>query len=205
MILYACSTNPGKLREFALAAGEADSAGLMIEPLPGLRNLAPPEENGSTFAANARLKAAYYSGFTRELVFADDSGIEVDALGGAPGVYSARYAGPDATDAENNALLLRNLEGVAQRTARFVCVISLARHGQVLETVRGSVEGEILHAPHGEGGFGYDPLFYYPPRRCSFAELSAEEKFAVSHRGNALRALFRTPCLLSLVAQRFER
>jgi XTP/dITP diphosphohydrolase len=190
MILYACSTNAGKLREFALAARDAGIAGLVIEPLPELRGIAPPEETGSTFEENARLKAAYYSGFTRELVFADDSGIEVDALGGAPGVYSARYAGPNATDAENNALLLRNLEGVTDRTARFVCVIALAREGRVLETVRGSVEGEILHAARGEGGFGYDPLFFYAPQGCSFAELSAEEKLAVSHRGNALRALF---------------
>jgi XTP/dITP diphosphohydrolase len=191
MILYACSTNAGKLRDFALASREAGVAGLVIEPLPGLRDIAPPEENGSTFEENARLKAAYYSRFTSELVFADDSGIEVDALGGAPGVYSARYAGPEATDAANNELLLRNLEGVTDRAARFVCVIALARDGRVLETVRGSVEGEILRAPRGEGGFGYDPLFFYPPRRCAFAELSAEEKFAVSHRGNALRALFR--------------
>jgi XTP/dITP diphosphohydrolase len=190
MILYACSMNPGKLREFALAAREARVAGLRIEPLPELRRIAPPDETGSTFEENARLKAAYYSGFTRELVFADDSGIEIDALDGAPGVYSARYAGPDATDAENNALLLREMEGVGERTARFVCVIALAREGQVIETVRGSVEGEILHAPRGEGGFGYDPLFFYPPRGCAFAELRAEEKLAVSHRGHALRALF---------------
>lgn len=189
MILYACSTNAGKLREFALAAREWGAAGLTIEALPGLATIAAPEENGATFEANARLKAAYYSGFTRELVFADDSGIEVDALGGAPGVYSARYAGADATDAKNNALLLRNLAGVKQRTARFVCVIALAREGEALERFRGSVEGSILHAPRGEGGFGYDPLFYYPPRGCSFAELSAQEKFAVSHRGQAVRAM----------------
>lgn len=192
MILYACSTNAGKLREFALAARESGVAGLVIEPLPGLRDIAPPEENGSTFEENARLKAAFYSGFTNELVFADDSGIEVDALGGAPGVYSARYTGRDATDADNNRLLLRNLEGLMDRTARFVCVIALARTGQVIETFHGSVEGEILHAPRGEGGFGYDPLFFYRPCGCTFAELSPEAKFAVSHRGNALRALFKS-------------
>jgi XTP/dITP diphosphohydrolase len=192
MILYACSTNAGKLREFALAARESGIEKLAIEPLPELRNVAAPAEDGATFEENARLKAAYYSRFTCELVFADDSGIEVDALGGAPGVYSARYAGLGVTDAENNALLLRNLEGAANRAARFVCAIALARGEQVLETVRGSVEGEILDAPRGEGGFGYDPLFFYPPQQCSFAELSAEEKFAVSHRGNALRELFRS-------------
>jgi XTP/dITP diphosphohydrolase len=191
MILYACSTNAGKLREFALAAGQSGVDELEIEPLPELKHIAPPEEDGATFEENARLKAAYYSGFTREPVFADDSGLEVDALGGAPGVYSARYAGVGATDVENNALLLRNLEGVRDRKARFVCAIALAHQGQVVETVRGSVEGEILDEPRGDGGFGYDPLFFYPPRKCSFAELSAEEKFAVSHRGNALRELFR--------------
>ena len=190
MILYACSTNTGKLREFASAGRESGIAGLAIEPLPRLKTIPAPEEDGSTFEENARAKAVYYSGFAEQLVFADDSGIEVDALGGAPGVYSARYAGPNATDAENNTLLLQTLEGIADRAARFVCVIALAQNGQALELVRGSVEGEILHAPRGEGGFGYDPLFFYPPRGCSFAELGAEEKFAVSHRGNALRALF---------------
>lgn len=190
MILYACSTNPGKLREFALAAREWGVHGPLIEPLPGLAAIEAPEENGSTFEENARAKAIYYSEFTMELVFADDSGLEVDALAGAPGIYSARYAGPQANDAENNALLLRSLGDATPRTARFVCVIALAQRGRMLGTVRGSVEGEILHAPRGTEGFGYDPLFYYPPRGRSFAELSAEEKFAVSHRGKALRALF---------------
>jgi XTP/dITP diphosphohydrolase len=197
MILYACSTNAGKLREFALAARESGIDRLAIEPLPELRRIPAPAEDGATFEENARLKAAYYSAFTREPVFADDSGIEVDALGGAPGVYSARYAGVGAADAQNNALLLRNLEDATNRTARFVCAIALARDGQVLETLRGSVEGEILHAPRGEGGFGYDPLFFYPPRACSFAELSAQEKFAVSHRGNALRALLHSRAIIA--------
>jgi XTP/dITP diphosphohydrolase len=184
MILYACSSNPGKLREFGLAA-----RGFTMEALPNLGAIPPPEETGSTFEENSRLKALYYSGFTSEFVFADDSGIEVDALGGAPGVHSARYAGLHATDAENNAFLLRNLEHGARRSARFVCVITLARENQVVASFRGSVEGEILPAPRGNGGFGYDPLFFYPPLKCSFAELDPEHKFAVSHRGNALRAL----------------
>jgi len=186
MTVYACSSNPGKLREFALAA-----PGVCVETLPNLSTIAPPEETGTTFEENARLKAVYYSAFTPELIFADDSGLEVDALAGAPGVHSARYAGPNATDAENNALLLHNLGNQARRSARFVCVIALARLGQVVQTFPGSVNGEILHAPRGAGGFGYDPLFFYPPFGCSFAELVPEQKFAVSHRGNALRSLAR--------------
>lgn len=184
MILYACSSNPGKLREFALAA-----PAVLIEPLPHLGPIPVPEETGATFDENARLKAVYYSAFTPELVFADDSGLEVDALAGAPGVHSARYAGPHATDAENNALLLQNLANLTRRSARFVCVLAVARQGQVLQTFRGIVEGEILPAPRGDGGFGYDPLFFYPPFGCSLAEIAPEQKFAVSHRGNALRAL----------------
>ena len=184
MLLYACSTNTGKLKEFELAATD-----LTIEPLPILRTVPPPVENGTTFEENARIKAIYYSAFTQQLVFADDSGLEVDALGGAPGAISARYAGPHATDEANNALLLRNLESIAQRSGRFVCVIALARQGKVLQTFHGAVEGEILRAPRGTNGFGYDPLFYYPPFACSFAELAPEQKFAVSHRGIALRNL----------------
>lgn len=189
MIVYACSSNPGKLKEFALAANSSRDLDLAIEPLPMLRNVPPPEENAATFEENACTKAIYYSAFTQELVFADDSGLEVDALGGAPGVLSARYAGLGATDEANNALLLRNLEAITQPSGRFVCVIALARQSNVLQTFRGAVEGQILRAPRGTGGFGYDPLFYYPPLRCSFAELAPEQKFAVSHRGIAVRKL----------------
>jgi XTP/dITP diphosphohydrolase len=192
MNLYACSTNPGKLKEFALAARSLHAPDLVIEPLPQLGQVPEPNESGTSFEENACAKAIYYSAFTPELVFADDSGLEVDALGGAPGVLSARYAGPDATDQGNNALLLRNLRSTTQRTARFVCVIALARAGEVLQTFRGTVEGEILRAPRGVNGFGYDPLFYYPPLGCSFAELAPEQKFAVSHRGNALRGLVKS-------------
>jgi XTP/dITP diphosphohydrolase len=185
MKLFACSTNPGKLREFALAGPEFD-----VETLPSLRSVSPPEETGSTFEANAAIKALYYSHLTDQLVFADDSGLEVDALGGAPGIYSARYAGADATDTANNQLLLERIRDQADRRARFVCAIALARAGKLLHTVRGTVEGEILNAPRGVNGFGYDPLFFYPPGNCGFAELNDEEKFQVSHRGNAVRALF---------------
>jgi XTP/dITP diphosphohydrolase len=189
-VLYYCSSNPGKLREFALAAGQYPDLPYCIAPLPELNEIEPPPENGATFEENACVKAQYYSRFTPELVFADDSGLEVDALGGAPGVHSARFAGAGVTEAANNNLLLEKLRGVANRTARFVCVIALARAGNRIATFRGVVEGEILHEARGAHGFGYDPLFFYPPFNCSFGEVSAPRKFGVSHRGQALRALF---------------
>jgi XTP/dITP diphosphohydrolase len=189
MRVHICSSNPGKLQEILLAAGGTD---FEISPLPGLKNITPPEETGETFEENAALKAVYYSHFTPEIVLADDSGLEVDALGGAPGVRSARYSGPNATDADNNHLLLRNLGSATARSARFVCVVALARAGEILRTARGTAEGEILQAPRGANGFGYDPLFFYPPLDRSFAELTSDEKLFVSHRGKALRALFAT-------------
>jgi XTP/dITP diphosphohydrolase len=184
--IYCATGNPGKLREFQLA-GELLQIG--IEPLAGLKEINAPEENGATFEENARIKAAYYSRFAPGLLFADDSGLEVDALNGGPGVYSARYAGPHATDVANNELLLQRLGDNPNRRARFVCVIALAEAGQVRQTFRGEVEGEILRAARGQGGFGYDPLFYYPPFGCSFGEVDGPKKFDVSHRGKALRAL----------------
>ena len=186
MKLYCATGNPGKLREFRLA-GEAP--GIDIEPLAELKSIKAPEENGATFEENASLKAAYYSRFAKGLLFADDSGLEVDALGGAPGVYSARYAGEGADDRANNKLLLERLRNATDRTARFVCVIALAEAGEVRRTFRGEVSGEILHEARGAGGFGYDPLFYYAPLGCTFAEVEGPKKFAVSHRGMALRAL----------------
>ncbi len=182
MTVRCCSSNPGKLREFALASP-------VIQPLPGLKSVQPPEETGSTFEENAAIKALYYARFTSDLVFADDSGLEVDALGGEPGVYSARYAGEGASDAANNELLLNRLRGEANRHARFVCAIALAHQGAVINSFRGTVQGEILEAPQGDGGFGYDPLFYHRPSRCTLAELSPEAKWRVSHRGQAVRAL----------------
>jgi XTP/dITP diphosphohydrolase len=159
--------------------------------LPDLRQIPACEETGRTFEENAILKATYYGRHAPGLLFADDSGLEVDALDGAPGVVSARYAGPGATDAENNALVLGNMRGREDRRARFVCVIALADRGRAVRTFRGVVEGEILEAARGSEGFGYDPLFYYPPSRRSFGEISVEEKMAVSHRGKALTALFQ--------------
>lgn len=190
MILYACSSNPGKLGEFALAGRESGIADLEIQPLPGLAEIPPPEEPGATFEENAIAKARYYSGFTRELVFADDSGLVVPALSGAPGIHSSRYAGPGATSERNNALLLHNLQGVEDRSACFVCVVAAARAGTMLTTCRGTVEGRILHRFSGTQGFGYDPLFFYPPFSASFGDLDDRKKFSISHRGAALRDLF---------------
>lgn len=184
-----CATgNPGKLREFRLAG---ELLGVEVEALPDLKSIAAPEETGATFEENARLKAEYYSRFTTDLLFADDSGLEVDALGGEPGVYSARYAGVHATDEENNRLVLERLGDNPHRTARFVCVIALARGGETVATFRGEVEGELLHEARGPAGFGYDPLFYYPSFGCSFGEVEGEKKFGVSHRGNAVRAMLK--------------
>ena len=122
-------------------------------------------------------------------MFADDSGLAVDALGGAPGVYSARYAGPEATDAANNQLLAGALSGIADRAAQFICVIALARQRGLLATFRGEVEGTLAEEPHGTGGFGYDPLFYYPPFGCTFGEAPLADKMRVSHRSRALAQL----------------
>ena len=179
MNLYCATTNAGKLREFRLA-------GLDVEVLTGIPSV---EETGATFEENSILKARYYGQFAAGPLFADDSGLEVEALSGAPGIYSARYAGPTATDAENNERLLEALAGIENRAARFVCVLALVDQDGVVGAYRGEVAGEILTAPRGAGGFGYDPLFWYAPLQRSFGELSNEEKFAVSHRGQALRLL----------------
>jgi XTP/dITP diphosphohydrolase len=189
LLLYACSTNRGKLREFELAARQYRRPDFRIAPLPDLRNIPAPNEGGQTFEENATLKAEYYSGFTDEVVFADDSGLAVEALDGAPGVHSARFAGLDATADANNNLLLDRLGAETHRTASFICVIALARLGTLLKSFRGEVAGEILTAPRGASGFGYDPLFFYPPLGKSFGEIDATEKFSVSHRGHAIRQL----------------
>jgi XTP/dITP diphosphohydrolase len=183
MILRCATTNAGKLREFRTNHPEVD-----IQPLDGLKAIPPCEEDGATFEANAIKKALYYSQFTADPIFADDSGLEVDALGGAPGVYSARYS-PDGDDLENNRLLISNLGGVENRAARFVCVIALARQGQMIGTYRGQVEGRIVDEPRGQNGFGYDPHFFHEPFGCTFGEATAAEKMAISHRAQALDAM----------------
>ena len=185
--LFCATGNPGKASEFALAAGER----IAIQPLPDYRAIAPCVEDGATFAENAIIKARHYGAHASGLLFADDSGLEVDALSGAPGVFSARFSGPGANDEANNRLLLEKLRGVEDRRARFVCAIALVDNGQLAGVYTGSVEGIILDAPRGAGGFGYDPLFYYAPFGCTFGEVEGERKFAVSHRGQALRAMLQ--------------
>jgi XTP/dITP diphosphohydrolase len=189
MILHACSSNAGKLAEFSLAAQQTAGEEIQILQLPSMKQLTPPEETGETFEENAVLKALYYSRFSDKLVFADDSGLCVDVLGGAPGVLSARFAGLGATDEENNALLLKTMAARQPRDARFMTAIALAKGEKLLTVVQGSVAGTILHEARGTNGFGYDPLFFYPPLNRSFGELSDPEKFAISARGNAVRNL----------------
>ena len=183
MIVYCATSNPGKLREFQLAAPDFE-----VRALPA--SVAPPAESGDTFEANAIEKALAYGKHTSEYLFADDSGLEVDALGGAPGVHSARYAGEEATDASNNARLLDRLQGIENRSGRFICVIALARGGQLVKTFRGSVEGRVIDQPRGAGGFGYDPLFYHEPFGCTFGEATLDQKMRVSHRALALEQMF---------------
>lgn len=192
--LYAASTNPGKLRDFSVAAA---AGGFAIGPLPNLGSIPAPAEDEPTFVGNARLKAEYYSRFSSGIVVADDSGLEVDVLGGAPGVRSARFAedagynSPDArtTDERNNLCLLDRMQGRTPRTARYRCVLAAARGGVVLASGEGSVEGKILEAPQGAGGFGYDPLFWLVELQRSMAQISLDEKHALSHRGRAFRDL----------------
>jgi XTP/dITP diphosphohydrolase len=192
-ILIATS-NPGKMRDFAGAAAGHD---VEIAAIPNLAALPVVVEDGLTFEENARKKAEQYSlGVPGEIVLADDSGLEVDALNGAPGVHSARYAAEEPHKADentdddaNNARVLRELNGVPaeKRTGRFVCVIAAARNGQTLATFRGVAEGVILDHLRGTGGFGYDPMFYFPEIRKTFAELTPREKANYSHRGAAFR------------------
>lgn len=182
------SSNPGKLREYReLAAGSA----LEVDLIPNFRELPAFDESAPTFAENAAGKALHYSRFTGEMVLADDSGLVVPALGGAPGVRSARYAGPHASDEDCVRKLLSEMEGREgdERRARFVCVIAMARQGRPLSVVSDTVEGLLAKNPRGTQGFGYDPIFLLPELGRTFAELSPEEKNRFSHRGKAFRKL----------------
>jgi XTP/dITP diphosphohydrolase len=196
--LFLASSNPGKVGEYrALAATVAHGttnaldARAEIELLPGFESIPSFEENAPTFAENAAGKALYYSQLGDGLVFSDDSGLVVPALGGAPSVHSARYAGPNATDAKRIAKLLGELRGKegAERAAHFVCAIALAERGRAIAIVTARVDGEILESPRGIGGFGYDPVFYFPNLKKTFAEFLPEEKNQISHRGRAFRKL----------------
>ena len=188
--------NPGKLREFAEAA---EASNLALQPLPALDSITPAVETGSTFSENAVIKAQYYSRFAPgELVLAEDSGLSVDELAGAPGVYSARYAVVlqsgagthcNSNDQQNNAALISQLERLpaGKHAGKYVCVIALARDGELLQTFTAETCGELLTRPRGSGGFGYDPLFFFPPLGKTFAELPLEQKRQHSHRGKAIR------------------
>ena len=192
-ILIATS-NPGKLRDFA---GAAAAHGVQVEGVPNFGALPAVVEDGVTFEDNARKKAEEYSrAVPEQIVLADDSGLEVDALQGAPGVHSARYAADEphradsnTDDDANNERVLRELRDVPanQRAGRFVCLLAVARNGKTLATFRGVAEGRILDHLRGTGGFGYDPMFYFPEIQKTFAELTPEEKANYSHRGAAFR------------------
>ena len=177
------------MREYQSAADDLGFPSIRIELLAGIANIPSPEETGDTFAENASLKAAYYSSHAGGLVFADDSGISADALDGAPGVYSARFAGAGSSDSANLQLLLERMAGQSDRRAHFTCAIALAERGKVLQVFEDRADGVLLDSPAGSGGFGYDPVFFYPELQKTFAEIEPAAKLAVSHRGKALRQL----------------
>jgi len=190
--LFLASSNPGKLAEYReLARASAPSFPVELALLAGVDALPAFEENAPTFAENAAGKALHYSRHGDGLVFADDSGLVVPALGGAPGVHSARYAGPQATNSQRIEKLLSEMRDktASERAAYFVCAIALAERGRAMAIVTDRVDGEILEAPRGSGGFGYDPVFYFPALEKTFAELPAEEKNQRSHRGKAFLKL----------------
>ncbi len=186
--LLLATRNPGKVREIRRALRGIPLKIIGLEDvLPGLCH----RERGKTFSEIARAKGLYYSRKWDGLVLAEDSGLEIEALGGEPGVRSARFSGPKPSGEKNNRKVLRLLQKVpaAERKARFVCVMVLAKNGSVVREFRGEVHGEIELVPQGASGFGYDPLFYYPPLRRTFAELPPDVKNAVSHRGRAVLKL----------------
>jgi XTP/dITP diphosphohydrolase len=186
--LVIASTNRGKIREIeALLAGTPFDL-VTLDAWPGVD---APEEVGATFDENARAKALYYAGATGELTVAEDSGLEIEAMDGAPGVESARFGGAAASYPDKFKRIYDTLKvkGAFDSPARFVCALALASGGRVLFESRGTIEGRIAPEPKGAGGFGYDPIFFYPPFGCTLGEASAERKAAVSHRGHAFRAL----------------
>ena len=180
--------NPGKLEEFKVLMKDLEVELRSLEEWP---NVPEPEETGKTFMANARLKAVYYAKETGLPCIADDSGLEVDYLDGAPGIYSARFAGEDTSYDIKNRILLDRLEGVPdeERRARFVCAVAAVFPDGTVKVVRETIEGQIAHEIVGENGFGYDPIFYVPEYGCTTAEMTPELKNELSHRGKALRAM----------------
>ena len=188
--LFLASSNSGKLRELSAIGVEVHSE-LSFSLLPLFSELPAFPEDAPTFAENALGKALHASSISNEAACADDSGLVVPALGGAPGVISARYAGPGATSEQNIEKLLHGLAGKkdAARAGYFVCALAVARRGNVLAVITNRVDGIILEAPRGTGGFGYDPVFFFPPLSKTFAEISGAEKDKYSHRGKAFRRL----------------
>ena len=187
MQLLVATTNHNKVREIRQLLSGVPCALVTLAAWP---DLAAPEETGATFADNARAKALYYAAATGLLTVAEDSGLEIEALEGAPGVESARYGGVESTYPEKFALIYGRLraKGIVTSRARFICALALVKGAHVLFETRGAVEGTIAAAPRGDGGFGYDPIFYYPPYGQTLAE-AGDRKAAVSHRGEAFRAL----------------
>ena len=188
--LYLASGNAGKLKEFRVLA-EGSGKSWLLELLADYGTLPEFEEGAPTFAENAAGKAFYYSRLSEGVVIADDSGLVVPALGGMPGVHSARYAGPGASSEQKIAKLLFEMKGLvgANRNAYFVCVIAAVRDGRAVAVVSEKVDGEILDSLRGSDGFGYDPVFFFPPLGKTFAELRAKVKSQHSHRGKAFRRL----------------
>ena len=186
MKLIIATHNPGKVKELE---GMLTPLGFEVKSLLDYPDAPETDETGTTFEENAALKATEAASSFGHAVLADDSGLEVDALDGAPGVYSARFAGPEKSDEANTTLLLEKLNGETNRVARFICALCLAKPTGETLTVRGTIEGTIGYSPRGENGFGYDPLFIVPSLHKTAAELEREEKAVVSHRGQALRKL----------------
>jgi XTP/dITP diphosphohydrolase len=188
--LLIATTNRDKVREITLVL-----AGIPYQfmTLAGWPHLAPPDETASSFLQNARDKARYYARATGHLTVAEDSGLEIEALDGAPGVESARFGGSAASYPERFAMIYGNLhaKSATESAARFVCALALAEHEQILFETQGIIEGQLASQPRGSSGFGYDPIFFYPPYGRTLGEVTAEEKAAVSHRGRAFRALRR--------------
>jgi XTP/dITP diphosphohydrolase len=187
--LVVATTNANKLREIR---GILDGTGVRVDGLEAFPAVAEPEETGATFAENARQKALYYSRVLHVTAVAEDSGLEIDGLGGEPGVQSARYGGlAAATYPQKFALVYAGLRarGAMGSPARFVCALAVADGANILYEARGTIEGRVNDAPRGDGGFGYDPIFYYPPLGLTLAELDEGAKASVSHRGQAFRQL----------------
>ena len=180
--------NDGKLREIQAELADLD---LKLVCLGDFDPLPEAVESGSTFAENADLKALHYCDLSGLWALADDSGLDVDALDSRPGVFSARYAGPDADDDRNNTKLLAELANVPEpkRTARFRCAMTLAADGKIIARSQGTIEGRITFDYQGQNGFGYDPLFYVSEKGCTTAQMAPKEKNAISHRGQAIRAM----------------